>query len=71
MWEAWPAADKRSGILWSGGRSTASASERQSGTAARRLSWEMAGKKLFYIGEDRRRNGVGIILNDDKKKGVL
>ena len=29
------------------------------------------GFKLFYIGEDGRRNGVGIILNDEMKKGVL
>ena len=27
--------------------------------------------KLFYVGEDGRRNGVGIILNDEMKKGVL
>ena len=29
------------------------------------------GFKLFYIGEDGRRTGVGIILNDEMKKGVL
>ena len=29
------------------------------------------GIKLFYIGEDGRRNGVGIILNDEIKRGVL
>ena len=29
------------------------------------------GFKLFYIGEDGKRNGVGIVLNDDLKKGVL
>ena len=29
------------------------------------------GFKLFYIGEDGRRNGVDIILNDEMKKGVL
>ena len=29
------------------------------------------GFKLFYIGEDGRRNGMGIILNDEMKKGVL
>ena len=29
------------------------------------------GFKLFYIGEDGRRNGVGIILNDEIKRGVL
>ena len=29
------------------------------------------GVQLFYIDEDGRRNGVGIILNDEMKKGVL
>ena len=29
------------------------------------------GFNLFYIGEDGRGNGVGIILNDGMKKGVL
>ena len=29
------------------------------------------GFKLFYIGEDGRRNGVSIILNDEIKRGVL
>ena len=29
------------------------------------------GFKLFYIGEDGRRNGVGIILNDEIKRGVM
>ena len=29
------------------------------------------GFKLFYIGEDGRRNGVGIFLNDEMKTGVL
>ena len=29
------------------------------------------GFKLFYIGEDGRKNGVGIILNDEIKRGVL
>ena len=29
------------------------------------------GFKLFYIGEDGRRNGVGIILNGEMKRGVL
>ena len=30
-----------------------------------------SGFKLFYIGEDGRRNGVGIILNENIKRGVL
>ena len=38
------------------------------GSKARELG---NGFKLFYIGEDGRRNGVGIILNDEMKKGVL
>ena len=29
------------------------------------------GFKLFYIGGDGMRNGVGIILNDEMKRGVL
>ena len=29
------------------------------------------GFKLFYVGEDGKRNGVGIVLNDDFKNGVL
>ena len=29
------------------------------------------GFKLFDIGEDRRRNGVGIIMHDGMKRGVL
>ena len=38
------------------------------GSKARELG---NGFKLFYVGEDRKRNGVGIVLNDDLKKGVL
>ena len=38
------------------------------GSKARELG---NGLKLFYIGEDERGNGVGIILNDEMKKGVL
>ena len=37
------------------------------GSKARELE---NGFKLFYIGADGRRNGVGIILNDEMKKGV-
>ena len=29
------------------------------------------GFKLFYIGEDGRRNGVGIILNDEMRRGMV
>ncbi|XP_047502956.1 uncharacterized protein LOC125048336 [Penaeus chinensis] len=29
------------------------------------------GYKLFYVGEDGRRNGVGIVLDDELKKGVV
>ena len=29
------------------------------------------GYKLFYAGVDTRRNGVGIILNSELKKGVM
>ena len=38
------------------------------GSKARELA---NGFKLFYIGEDGWRNGGGIILNDEMKKGVL
>ena len=38
------------------------------GSKARELG---NGFKLFYIGEDGRRNGVGIILNENIKRGVL
>ena len=38
------------------------------GSKARQLG---NGVKVFYIGEDGRRNGEGIILNDEIKKGVL
>ena len=38
------------------------------GSKARELG---IGFKLFYVGEDGKRNGFGIVLNDDLKKGVL
>jgi len=41
---------------------------RWKGSKARELG---NGFKLFYVGEDGKRNGVGIVLNDDLKKGVL
>ena len=38
------------------------------GSKARELG---NGFKLFYVGEDGRRNWVGIVLDDKLKKGVM
>ena len=29
------------------------------------------GYKMYYVGHDQRRNGVGVVLNQERKNGVL
>ncbi|XP_037774424.1 uncharacterized protein LOC119570977 [Penaeus monodon] len=50
------------------GKNHVLAGDKVEGSKAKELG---NGFKLFYIGDDGRKNGVGIVLDEELKKGVL